>query len=60
MTQMQTITRVLPALALTLFCGIGVAHAQTTPDPANTNTANEGRVTFGVVSFLQYDVLAVD
>lgn len=24
------------------------------PDPANTNTANEGRVTFGVVSFLQY------
>src|SRR6185295_7388796 len=33
----------------------GVAYAQTPPDPANTNTANEGRVTFGVVSFLQYD-----
>ena len=35
----------------------GVAYAQTTPDPAATTTAvNEGRVTFGVLSFLQYDV----
>jgi hypothetical protein len=33
----------------------GLAQAQTTPDPANTNTANEGRVTFGVLAFLQYD-----
>lgn len=39
-----------------MFGASGVAHAQTTPDPANTTTtANEGRVTFGVVSFLQYD-----
>lgn len=31
------------------------AHAQdTTSDPATTSTANEGRVTFGVVTFLQY------
>jgi hypothetical protein len=31
------------------------AFAQDNPAPAaNTNTANEGRVTFGVVSFLQY------
>jgi hypothetical protein len=38
-----------------IVCGAArIAHAQTTPDPANTNTANEGRVTFGVVSFLQY------
>jgi hypothetical protein len=37
-----------------VFGWSGVASAQTTPDPANTNTANEGRVTFGVVSFLQY------
>lgn len=34
-----------------------LAHAQATPDPAATTTAvNEGRVTFGVLSFLQYDV----
>jgi hypothetical protein len=32
----------------------GVAHAQGTPDPQTATTANEGRVTFGVVSFLQY------
>lgn len=35
----------------------GVARAQATQDPAATTTAvNEGRVTFGVISFLQYDV----
>lgn len=35
----------------------GIASAQTTPDPAATTTAvNEGRVTFGVLSYLQYDV----
>ncbi len=34
---------------------VGIANAQSTQDPANTNTANEGRVTFGVVTFLQYD-----
>ena len=38
-----------------LVCGVSaVAHAQD-PNAANTTTANEGRVTFGVVSFLQYD-----
>ena len=43
-------------LLLTMVFGMSsVAFAQTTPDPQNTNTANEGRVTFGVVSFLQYD-----
>jgi len=35
----------------------GIAAAQTTPDPAQTTTPiNEGRVTFGVLSYLQYDV----
>jgi hypothetical protein len=35
----------------------GVAYAQTTTDPAQTTTAvNEGRVTFGVLAYLQYDV----
>lgn len=38
-----------------VFVAAAVAHAQTTPDPANTNTANEGRVTFGILAFLQYD-----
>lgn len=34
-----------------------IASAQATPDPAATTTAvNEGRVTFGVLSYLQYDV----
>jgi hypothetical protein len=38
-----------------VFGGCGIASAQTTtPDPANTNTANEGRVTFGILTFLQY------
>ena len=40
--------RRLCLLAVMVFGASGVAHAQTTPDPANTNTANEGRVTFGV------------
>jgi hypothetical protein len=57
MAQMTQITKVLLVLLLTLGGQIGTAFAQaTTPDPANTNTANEGRVTFGVVSFLQYSV----
>lgn len=47
--------RRLCLLVLMVFGASGVTYAQTTPDPANTNTANEGRVTFGVVSFLQYD-----
>lgn len=35
---------------------IGVSSAAFAQDPAQTtNTANEGRVTFGVVTFLQYD-----
>lgn len=46
--------RRLCLLAAMVFGWSGVSSAQTTPDPANTNTANEGRVTFGVVSFLQY------
>jgi hypothetical protein len=42
-------------LVVMMFGASGVARAQTTPDPANTNTANEGRVTFGILAFLQYD-----
>ena len=43
-------------LAVMMLGASAVAQAQTTPDPAKTtNTANEGRVTFGIVSFLQYD-----
>ena len=52
---MRSVRR-LCLLAVMVFGASGVAHAQTTPDPAKTtNTANEGRVTFGIVSFLQYD-----
>jgi hypothetical protein len=51
---MQSVRR-LCLFAVMVFGASGVASAQTTPDPANTNTANEGRVTFGVLSFLQYD-----
>jgi hypothetical protein len=41
-----------------LWCGVpGVARAQDPPDPpATTSTANEGRVTFGILTFLQYDL----
>jgi len=46
--------RQLTALVLVL-CGVArAAHAQDSNASPNTNTANEGRVTFGVVSFLQY------
>lgn len=45
----------LALLVMIVFGASGVARAQTTPDPANANTANEGRVTFGILSFLQYD-----
>ena len=51
---MRSVRR-LCLLAVMVFGASGVAYAQTTPDPANTNTANEGRVTFGILSFLQYD-----
>lgn len=51
---MQNATRIC-VLAMVWSITAGVAHAQT-PDPANTTTANEGRVTFGVLSYLQYDV----
>lgn len=47
----------LPLLVLMLFGVAGIARAQATPpDPATTTAVNEGRVTFGVLSFLQYDV----
>ncbi len=47
----------LVVLCVMVLLGLaGVAHAQDpAAAPANTNTANEGRVTFGVVTFLQYD-----
>jgi hypothetical protein len=48
--------RRLSLLVVMILGGCGIASAQTTtPDPANTNTANEGRVTFGILTFLQYD-----
>jgi hypothetical protein len=41
--------------AVMVLGAFGVSDAQTTPDPpTTTSAANEGRVTFGVVSFLQY------
>ena len=45
------------ALLVMIGCGAsGTAYAQAAPDPAATTTAvNEGRVTFGVLSYLQYD-----
>jgi hypothetical protein len=44
-------------LAMMVFGVSGIAHAQSAQDPAQTTTAvNEGRVTFGVQSFLQYGV----
>ena len=51
----MTSVRRLWLLAVMLFGASGVSYAQTKPDPANTNTANEGRVTFGILAFLQYD-----
>jgi hypothetical protein len=49
--------RRLGLLVTLVFAATGVAYAQATPDPAATTTAvNEGRVTFGVLSFLQYGV----
>src|SRR6185503_14592214 len=47
--------RRLALLVMIVFGASGVARAQATQDPANANTANEGRVTFGILSFLQYD-----
>jgi hypothetical protein len=43
-------------LMIVLLVAPAAARAQTTPDPATTTTINEGRVTFGIVTFLQYDV----
>jgi hypothetical protein len=45
-------------VVVSMFVGAsGVAHAQATQDQAATTTAvNEGRVTFGVLSYLQYNV----
>lgn len=45
-------------LMVMMLCGASAAaSAQATPDPAPTTTAvNEGRVTFGVLSYLQYGV----
>jgi hypothetical protein len=51
---MQNATRF--GVVILMLCGVARIAAAQTPDPANTNTANEGRVTFGVLSFLQYDV----
>lgn len=53
---MTTVRRL--GLVVMMLCGAsGVAGAQATQDPAATTTAvNEGRVTFGVLSFLQYGV----
>jgi hypothetical protein len=47
-----------PLVALMVLCGMpAAARAQDTPDPpATTSTANEGRVTFGILTFLQYDL----
>ena len=51
---MRSVRR-LCLLAVMVFGASGVSFAQAAPDPAKTtNTANEGRVTFGIVSFLQY------
>src|ERR1044071_917277 len=48
--------RRLTAIVMLMLCA-SAAHAQTTPDQsATTTSANEGRVTFGVVTFLQYDL----
>lgn len=49
--------RQLGLLVMLVFGATVSAHAQATPDPGATTTAvNEGRVTFGVLSYLQYDV----
>jgi hypothetical protein len=52
---MQMLRR-LGVLMIVLFVAPSAARAQTTPDPATTTTINDGRVTFGIVTFLQYDV----
>jgi len=49
--------RRLGLLVMMLCSAAGAAHAQAAQDPAATTTAvNDGRVTFGVLSFLQYGV----
>ena len=51
---MQSVIR-LAMCVMVLLGAPHLAHAQvTTADPATTTTANEGRVTFGVLTFLQY------
>lgn len=53
---MSSVRRLCLSVVMVLGA-FGVAYAQATPDPAATTTAvNEGRVTFGVLSYLQYDV----
>ena len=53
---MQMLRRVVVLMIALSSCG-AAASAQTTPDQASTtNTANEGRVTFGITTFLQYAV----
>lgn len=44
----------LGVLLLALLCAPALAWAQDAAPAQTTSTANEGRVTFGVVSFLQY------
>ena len=55
---MQSVRRLVLLVLVLVFVSASVAaHAQQTPDPAQTTTSiNEGRVTFGVLSYLQYDV----
>ena len=51
--------RGLGLLVVMVLSASGVAYAQTTTDPATAQTTtavNEGRVTFGVLAYLQYDV----
>ena len=48
--------RRLSAIVMLLLGAAATAGAQTAPDPATTTTTNEGRVTFGIITFLQYDV----
>jgi hypothetical protein len=52
---MQTARRLIAAMLLSCAAPAAALAQDTTPAPATTSTANEGRVTFGVVTFLQYD-----
>lgn len=52
---MQMVRRLGMVLAV-LVAAPTWLHAQTAPDPATTTTAMDGRVEFGVKTFLQYDI----